>query len=408
LEGEMSGNSSLAVFGARPRLGELLPVGQFYWPAWEQFEEAIRGIFSRRYYTSQRFAGPLVVELQRRLQEFIGVKHAIVVRNGSNGLMIATHTLGLGGRVIVPSWAPTSVVQSLTRSKCQPVFCDIDPQSQQMSTASVRRLLERGGIQGILGVHLWGNALPVFELEVLAQDFGVALYYDASQAFGCKVNDRAIGNFGQAEVFSFHQANILSTGDGGCIVTNDDALAAKFIAMRGDHVSGGGVALQSATSRMSEIQAAVGLTMLDDFERNRRNNEEQRKSYEERLRAIAGIQILKPSGVASSNLQNLVGVVDQAHFGMTRDELLAVLRAENVVAGRDFHPASHRISPYYKGMADAHEPLHNTELAAEGTFQLPIGARVTTDHIDQICDVIHLAHIHGASKRSAPTLTVAT
>jgi dTDP-4-amino-4,6-dideoxygalactose transaminase len=404
----MTAESSLAVLGARPRFSELLPVGQFYWPAWEQFEEATRGIFSRRYYTSQRVAGPLVVELQRRLQEFLGVKHAIVVRNAANGLMIATHTLGLGGRVIVPSWAPISVVQSLARSKCRPVFCDIDPQSQQMSSASVRRLLERGGIQGILGVHLWGNALPVFELEALAQEFGVALYYDASHAFGCRVNDRAIGNFGRAEVFSFHQTNILSTGEGGCIVTNDDALASKFVAMRGDHVSGGGVALQSATSRMSEIQAAVGLAMLVDFERNRRNNAEQRKSYEERLRPIAGIRILNPSSAALSNLQNLVGVVDHAVFGMTRDELLNVLRAENVAAGRDFHPASHRISPYSEGMADAHEPLHDTELAAESTFQLPIGARVTIDHIEQICDVIHQAHIHCASKRSAPTPAVAT
>ena len=117
---------------------------------------------------------------------------------------------------------------------------------------SVRRLLAGGGIAGILGVHLWGDAAPVDELEALAREFGVALYYDASHAFGCRVNERAIGNFGQAEVFSFHETNILSTGDGGCIVTNDDALAAKFIAMRGDHVTGAGAAMQSATSRMSE------------------------------------------------------------------------------------------------------------------------------------------------------------
>ena len=276
----MTGKPSLAVFGAQPRFKELLPVGQFYWPQWERYERAARDIFSRRFYTSQRFAGPLVVQLQRRLQEFLGVKHAIAIRTATNGLMIATHTLGLQGKVIVPAWTFIATVQSLLWSKCQPVFCDIELDSQQMSLHSIRRLLEGGGIKGILGVHLWGNTVPVRELERLAEEYDVPLYYDAAAAFGCRVHDRAIGTFGRAEVFSFHAANILSTGEGGCITTNDDALASKFIAMRGDEVSGTGLSLQSATARMSEMQAAVGLMMLDDFERNRRNNQGQHDVYE--------------------------------------------------------------------------------------------------------------------------------
>ena len=279
----MTGKPSLAIFGAKPRFSNLLPVGQFYWPGWEGYEEAARDIFSRRYYTSQRFAGPLVVQFQHRLEEFLGVKHAIAVRNATNGLMIATHALGLQGKVIVPSWTFIATIQALQWSNCQPVFCDIDPESQQMSLVSVRRLLEGGEIKGILGVHLWGNSLPVGDLEMLAEDYGVSLYYDAAHAFGCRVNERAIGTFGRAEVFSFHAANILSTAEGGCITTNDDALAANLRAMRGDHVSGAGVEMQSATARMSEVQAAIGLMMLDDFERNRRNNEEQHRVYEKTI-----------------------------------------------------------------------------------------------------------------------------
>jgi dTDP-4-amino-4,6-dideoxygalactose transaminase len=400
-QGDMTGKISLAVLGAAPRFPALLPVGQFYWPDWDQYESAARGIFSRRYYTAQRFAGPLVVQLQQRLQAFLGVKHAVVVRNALNGLMIATHSLGLEGKVIVPSWAPAAVLEALAWSRCEPVFCDVDAESQQIAPAAVRRLLERGEIKGILGVHLWGNALPVLELEALAEEHGVALYYDASHAFGCRVDQKAVGCFGQAEVFSFHETNILSTGEGGCIVTNDDALASKFIAMRGDHVSGAGAAMQSATSRMSEIQAAVGLTMLDAFERNRRNNAEQRRLYESQLDSVPGIGILRPSGATASNFQHLVCVVDWATFGQSRDELLAVLRAENLAAGRDFHPPLHAIRPLRGPTAAGSCTLHYTELAAQSTLQLPIGARVTTDHIEQICDVIRQAQAHFASTRSA-------
>jgi dTDP-4-amino-4,6-dideoxygalactose transaminase len=403
----MTRRPSLAVLGAQPRFSELLPVGQFYWPEWDGYEKAARGIFSRRYYTAQRFAGPLVVEFQQRLQDFLGVKHAIAVRNATNGLMIATHTLVSPGKVIVPSWTSIATVQALLWANCQPVFCDIDPKSQQMSLVSVRRLLEGSGIEGILGVHLWGNALPVDKLEMLAAEYGVALYYDAAHAFGCRVNDRAIGTFGRAEVFSFHATNVLSTAEGGCITTNDDALASKLRAMRGDHVSGTGVAIQSATARMSEIQAAIGLMMLDDFDRNRRNNEEQHHSYEKRLSAIPGIRILKHPGVTRSNFQNLVGVVDNAEFGLTRDELLTVLRAENVVAERHFHPSSHAVSPF-SDVALEHGQLKNTESAARSTFQLPIGAWVTAGAIEQTCGIVREAHRHSKSIKAVLAPLAAT
>ena len=199
----MIGELVFGHFGAKPRFGELLLVGWFYWPDWERYERAVHGIFSRRYYTAQRFAGPLVVQLQQRLQEFLGVRHAIPVRNATNALMIVAHTLGLMGKVIVPSWTSVATIESLRWSNCQPVFCDIDPQSQQISPAAAKRLLSAGEIKGILGVHLWGDTSPVLELEKLAREYGVALYFDAAHAFGCRVNNRAIGTFPARQKF-FH------------------------------------------------------------------------------------------------------------------------------------------------------------------------------------------------------------
>lgn len=396
----MTGTLSLAVLGAKPRFGERLQVGQFYWPQWEKYELAARGIFSRRYYTAQRFAGPLVVEFERRLSEFLGVKHAVVVRNATNALMIAAHTLGLRGKVIVPSWTSIATIQSLLWSNCQPVFCDIERDSQQISPDSVRRLLEAGRVKGILGVHLWGNAAPVRELEALASDYGVALYYDAAHAFGCRVNGTAIGRFGRAEAFSFHASNILSTAEGGCLTTSDDALAATFKAMRGDHVPATGISVQSATARMSEIQAAVGLVLLDEFDRHRRSNEEQYQAYERWLGSIPGIGMMKRLEGVSSNFQHFVAVVKASQFGLTRDELLAVLKAENVAAERYFYPACHSLAIFSAFAPEDKERLRNTELAAQTTLQLPIGGRVTIEHIERICDVINEAHVHADFIRS--------
>ncbi|SEC60261.1 dTDP-4-amino-4,6-dideoxyglucose [Rhizobiales bacterium GAS191] len=395
----MIGKPSLAVLGAKPRIREPLPVGQFYWPAWEYYERAARDIFARRFYTSQRFAGPLVVEFQLRLQEFLGVKHAIALRTATNGLMIVAHTLGLRGKVIVPSWTSLATVQSLAWSHCEPVFCDIDLHAQQMSCESVKRLLEGADAEGILGVHLWGNAAPVRELEALAREFGVALYYDAGHAFGCRVSQRAVGTFGRAEVLSFNAANILSTAEGGCITTNDDELADKIIAMRGDEVSGTGVAMQSATARMSEMQAAIGLLVLDEFDRNRQNNKEQHDHYVQKLIGTPGMEILRSSSETSGNFQSFVALVERSEFGLTRDELLAVLRAENVAATKHFSPPSHTVKPFSEIALDRGQ-LQNTELAAQQTLQFPVGARVTAEHIEQICDIVREAHTHSKSIRS--------
>jgi dTDP-4-amino-4,6-dideoxygalactose transaminase len=387
----MIGKPLLAALGAKPRFDVPILIGQHYWPDWQRYELAARDIFARRFYTSQRFAGPLVVELQHRIENFLGVKHAVAIRNATTGLMITTYTLGLSGKVIVPSWTHISTIQALLWAKCSPTFCDIEPTSQQLSLSSLRSRLEERDVAAILGVHLWGSALPVAELEELANEYSVALYYDAAHAFGCKVGERSIGSFGRAEIFSFHTANVVSTGEGGCITTNDDALAAKFIAMRGDEMAATGVALQSATARMSELQAAVGIMMLDDFEHHRRRNQDLHRHYQACLSGVAGIRILEPCGVTLSNFQSLTVVVDSSRFGLSRDQLLAVLRAENVLASKQFDPPAHLLKGPASG-ADDGERLKNTNSAALSTLQLPLGADVSSEDIDVICEIIRQAH----------------
>ena len=110
--------------------------------------------------------------------------------------------------------------------------------------------------------------------------------------------------------------------------------------------------------------------------------------------------------MTSSNFQNLVGVVDSLDFGLTRDELMAVLRAENVAAERHFYPSSHAISPF-SDIALENGQLKNTESAARSTFQLPIGARVTASDVEIICDIIHEAHLHSDSVKSVLASVVA-
>lgn len=393
--------TDFALFGAPPAFDKPLPVGQLYFPSWERYEEAFRGIFERQYYTEY---GPLNQQLEQKLQQFLGVKHAICVTNATIGLMMVVDAMGLSGKVILPGFAFIAAAQSLTWAGLEPVFCDVDPDTHQIALDQIAPLIDKG-VSAIMGVHLWGGACEPKVLAELAETNGVQLYFDAAYAFGCAVDGVRVGNFGRAEVLSFHQTNILNATEGGCICTNDDELAARLRTMRSTAGAGKPVEVnKTVNGRMSEAQAAIALMSLEDFPANQQNNQTLYQLYEAHLAAIPGLQLVKPSGVSFSNYQNVVCNVDERAFGLSRDVLIALLKAENVNARRDFYPGMHRSIPYMQELPQYLERLSNTDSLSASCIQLPIGALISAQDVERICDILSRAHhaapaIHGRYAR---------
>lgn len=382
--------TDFALFGAPPAFAEPLPIGQLYFPSWERYAEVFKGIFERQYYTEY---GPLNQQLEQKLQQFLGVKHAICVTNESVGLMMLANALGLKGKVILPSFAFIASAQSLSWAGLEPVFCDVDPDTHQLDLKQVAALIDQD-VSAIMGVHLWGGACQPKVLAELAGAHGVQLYFDAAHAFGCAVDDVRIGNFGRAEIFSFHQDNILNAGEGGCICTNDDELAAKLRVMRSSAGAGNKPAevTKTVNGRMSEAQCAIALMSLEDFSANQQNNQALYHLYETRLAAISGLHLVKPSGVSFSNYQYLVCRVDEHTFGLSRDVLIALLKAENINARRYFYPGVHRSIPYAQQLPQYLERLPNTDRLSATCIQLPIGALVSAQSVQRICEILGRAH----------------
>lgn len=376
-----------AILGGRPVLDLPLHVGQLYFPSWDRYEAAMRGIFDRQYYTNQ---GPLTQEFEVRLAGFFQVKHAICVTNAMLGLIMAVKALGLQGRVIVPAFSFIASAQSLTWAGIEPVFCDVDPSTYQMSLAHVEKLLEREkGISAILGVNLWGGSCNPKALEAIAARFGVEVYYDSAHSFGCTIDDAPIGRFGRLEIFSFHATEVFGTTEGGCITTNDDALAARLRNIRSSYGAGPAAEVPlTSNGRFSESQAAIGLLNLERFNEALANNRASFARYKALIDPIPGIDMLLAQGVGQSNFQYLVCQIDQARFGMSRDALLAVLKAENINARRYFYPGTHRSVPYVNDFPQYVESLPETDRLCTSLIQLPLGALVAAEKIEQICAVV--------------------
>jgi dTDP-4-amino-4,6-dideoxygalactose transaminase len=388
----------LAIFGGAPAFERLLPVGQLYFPAWEEYGARFRDIFARQWYTNQ---GPLAQEFERSLEAFLGVRHAICVTNATIGLIMAAEALGLSGKVVTPSFTFIATAQALEWAQLRPVFCDVDPTTHHITPELIAPHLDES-VSAILAVNLWGGSCDQRALQTLADERGLRLFYDSAHAFGCSANGVSIGRFGAVEVFSFHATKAFSTAEGGCLTTDDDELAKRLRNIRSSYGAGPPIpVVKTSNGRMSEAQAAIGLMSFGNFPAIVARNKKMFGFYRRGLADVAGLRLCEPVNVDRSNFQYVVVVVDEAEFGLSRDLLLKTLRAENVVARRYFFPGAHRCLPWV-GRESEVAVLPNTEALCERVIQFPIGALVAENEIAILCDLLRAVRDEaGAIKKIA-------
>lgn len=380
--------TDLALFGGPPAFEHALHVGRPNIGSRPKLGRRVDDILNRRWLTN---GGPYVNEFERRVAEFIGVKHCIATCNATVALEIVVRALGLTGEVIVPSFTFVATVHALQWQGITPVFCDIDPRTHNINPRQIEELITPR-TSGILGVHVWGRPCPVVQLQALANRHGLALLFDAAHAFACGYRGRMIGGFGQAELLSFHATKFINAGEGGAVVTNNDELATRTRLMKNFGFSGFDKVISIGTNgKMSELSAAMGLTNLESIESFTRINRGNYELYCEALSDLPGISVLRYGEKEKSNYQYVVLEVDATKTRLTRDQLLAVLQAENVLARRYFYPGVHRMEPYRSDFPRAGLRLPMTEAVAERVLVLPTGTGVTRANIRKICVIIRAA-----------------
>lgn len=365
-----------------PLFAELLHVGRPNLGDRERLFERFADILDRRWLTND---GPYVQEFEQEVGAYLGVKHCVAVCNATIGLQIAIRALGLTGEVIVPSFTFPATVHALYWEGVTPVFCDVDPTTHNVDVADVERLISPR-TTGIVGVHLWGNACDDGALSDLSRRHGLRLLYDAAHAFGCSHGGRMIGNFGDCEVFSFHATKFLNSAEGGAIVTNDAELAVALRQLRNFGLTAGAVESVGTNAKMTEFCAAMGLTSLESRDEFIERNRENHAAYRDAFSTIPGIRLLFSQTSEPHNWQYVVAEVDRRIAGVSRDEVVAALHSQNVLAKKYFSPGCHRMPPYAATHDAARSPLPHTELLCDRLLQLPTGSGVTRLDIARIAD----------------------
>ena len=380
--------NDLAIFGGPPAFTAALHVGRPNIGDRSALHARIDDMLDRRWLTN---GGPYVEEFEQCIAGILGVRHCVATCNATVALDIATRALGMRGEVIVPSFTFVATVHALQWQGITPIFCDIDPRTHNIDPERVKALITPR-TSGIIGVHVWGRVCDVEALGAIASRNGLRLLYDAAHAFGCSPDERMVGSFGDAEVFSFHATKFVNAFEGGALVTNDDTVAEKARLMRNFGFAGEDeVTSLGINGKMSEASAAMGLTSLESVDEfiavNRRNH----YCYRRHLAGVPGIEVVAWEAQQRQNYQYIVLEVDEVATGLKRDVLKEVLRVENVLVRRYFHPGCHRMEPYRTIFPDAARSLPHTETLTARVLVLPTGTTVGPEDVGSVCDIIRFA-----------------
>jgi dTDP-4-amino-4,6-dideoxygalactose transaminase len=377
--------ANLALFGGTPRFDRDLFVGTPNIGDREQLMARLNDILDRRWLTNN---GSYVQQFEDRIIQLTGVKHCITVCNATIGLELAIRALGLTGEVIVPSYTFIASAHALQWLGIRPVFCDIDPATHNLDPACIEALITPS-TTGIMAVNLWGRGCVPREIERIAERHGLSVIFDSAHAFGCSAAGRMIGNFGNAEVFSFHATKFVNSLEGGAIVCNDDALAARIRTMVNFGFTGlDQVAYLGTNAKMNEFSAAMGITSLDAMPHFLAVNRGHYRLYQQGLAAIPGIRLIDYDDGEISNYHYIVLEIDEARLGLSRDDLVGALWAERVKARRYFHPGCHLMEPYRTLDPDADRRLPATNRVAAQVMLLPNGTAISTEEVREICALI--------------------
>lgn len=319
----------------------MIKVTKTYLPSLGEYNLFLKKIWKSAWITNH---GPNVLELERKLKKYLGVKYLFLVTNGTLGLQIAVKAMNLSGEVITTPFSYVASTSSLVWEGCKPVFVDINPETLCIDAKKVEAAITKK-TTAILAVHVYGNLCEVELLENIAKKYNLKLIYDSAHAFGVKYKNRPIFNYGDMNVLSFHATKIFHTIEGGAVITRDSKLAHKISYLRnfghrGEEAFWG----LGINAKMSEFQAAMGLSVLPKVKELILIRERLAEEYDKLLLETS---LIRPK--FNNNLQQ-----NYSYYPIlfrSERQLLIVQRSLNkngIISRRYFYPALTKL-PYIKG-----------------------------------------------------------
>ncbi|RME70122.1 MAG: DegT/DnrJ/EryC1/StrS family aminotransferase [Chloroflexi bacterium] len=329
--------------------------------------------------------GKYVRDFEQQFAAYCGVRYGVATFNGTVALhlLMLTLNIGPGDEVIVPSLTYVATANAVRYTGATPVFVDSDPYTWNIDPQRVAEAVTPR-TRAIVAVHLYGHPADMDPLRAIADTHGLFLLEDAAEAHGACYKGRRVGGLGDAAIFSFYGNKIITTGEGGILVTDNQAWAERafFLENQGRYADNPYWHPEVGYNyRMTNIQAAIGLAQLEQIDTMIARRRENAAHYNRRLAGVPGLT-LPPNADWAENVYWMYSVVIGDEFGLPRDEVRARLRAAGIDTRPFFYPI-HTLPMYQTGQS-----LPVAEDLGRRGINLPSAATLTPDQIDYICDTL--------------------
>ncbi len=334
--------------------------------------------------------GRFITEFERGWARYCGVEHGIAVCNGTVAIELAMAALALppGSEVILPSFTIISCVAAVLRTGCRPVLVDCEPDTWCLDVAEVERKITPR-TRAIMPVHMYGHMAEMDRLTDLARRHDLAIIEDAAEAHGGRYRGRRAGSFGSLATFSFYANKIVTTGEGGMVVTDDLALADRARSLRNLAFRRDQRFLHTELGynfRMTNLQAAIGLSQIECIDDHLARKRRMAFLYTDRLRGLPGLQLpVQRDGV--ENVYWMYGIVLDEAVDLDAAGFAKRLRGKGVDT-----------RPFFLGMHEQpvlldqglfrgeHYPV--TERLARRGLYLPSGLGLNESEIETVCAAV--------------------
>ncbi|NMS89682.1 DegT/DnrJ/EryC1/StrS family aminotransferase [Clostridioides difficile] len=355
----------------------MINVTKTYLPDIEIYKSYVGKIYKSGWLTNN---GEILNCLEKKLEQYLGVKNIVLVANATLGLQIAYKLLNLTGEVITTPFSFVATTSSLLWQNINPVFSDIDKSTYNIDIEKIEKKITNL-TSAILPVHVFGNACDVEKIEKLSMKYNLKVIYDAAHAFNINYKNKSILNYGDISVVSFHSTKLFHTIEGGAIIINDNSLYKKAKSMINFGFEDGEIKYLGINAKMNEFQAAMGMCVLEDINNVIASRKEIYMYYLSKLKNMPQISLQLQNKHANQNYTYLPILLESEEKLVSTIE---VMNLNGIYPRRYFYPSLNTLE-----YINCKETMEISENISRRILCLPLYDSLEKSDVDIIVNILN-------------------
>lgn len=367
---------------------EIINVTKPFLPPLDEFLPYLKSIWESKWLTNQ---GKYHYQFETELADYLGVKYVSLFCNGTLALITALQALRITGEVITTPYSFVATTHALWWNNIKPVFVDIEMDTFNLDSTKIESAITPK-TTAILPVHVYGYPCNVDNIKMIAETYGLKVIYDACHAFGVKINEESVLNYGDLSVLSFHATKVFNTFEGGAIICNDEVMKKRIDFLKNFGFAGETtVVAPGINAKMSEFNAALGLLQLKYVNESIKKRKIIADNYRVNLKNIKGIKCFDDiKGVEHS--YSYFPILIEENYPLKRDEIYEKLKEHSVYTRRYFYPLISEFPAYKNLESSKPDNLPRAHIIAKQILCLPIYPDLEIEVIKKIINILKIGN----------------